>query len=194
MNGEAVEGQKRRLRVVSNDESARETPGADPGITRIAARARLGSTAAFEELAREFGPRLYRFLVVRLAGERDARDVLQETLIAAWQGLPGLRNPERIWPWLAGIAAHKAADTLRRRPPLSVLDKEDRPVADSSSDLELKSAIEALPGHLRDVVFLRYLMRLSEEETAEALGVRVGTVKSRTSRARERIGAFLHED
>jgi RNA polymerase sigma-70 factor, ECF subfamily len=179
------------LRVVPTDASARDgAPEGEPEMARVAARARLGSSTAFEELVREFAPRLHRFLVVRLAGERDARDVLQETLIAAWQGLPGLRNPERVWPWLAGIAANKAADALRRRPPPALAEVE-RPVPDSSADVELKGAIDALPGHLREVVLLRFLMRLSEEEAADALGVRVGTIKSRTARARERLGESL---
>src|SRR5688500_2089266 len=64
-------------------------------------RAQRGSEDAFEQLVRSFGPRLHRSLAVRLGDDRDARDALQETLIAAWQGLPGLRHVDRFWPWLA---------------------------------------------------------------------------------------------
>src|SRR5918994_6324502 len=70
---------------------------------------------AFQGLVAPFIQRLYRFLVVRLGDEREARDALQETLVAAWQGLPRLRDVEDPWPWLAGISAHKAADVGRRR-------------------------------------------------------------------------------
>src|SRR5687767_11114562 len=74
--------------------------------------------AAFESLIAPYVQRLYRFLVVRLGDEREARDALQETLLAAWQGLPQLRERDRPWGWLAGIAANKAADSARRRAPV----------------------------------------------------------------------------
>lgn len=163
----------------------------DVDLAALVRRARMGSAAAFEQLVRLYGQRLHRFLVLRLGGERDARDALQETLVAAWQGLPGLERPERIWPWLAAIAAHKAADAARRRPPL--VDAEPEPAAEVD-DVELlafRDALAELPERFREVLLLRYLLRLSEEETAAALGVRVGTVKSRSSRAKRALEELL---
>jgi len=154
----------------------------------------LGDEAAFELLAVELGPRLFRFLMARLGDERDARDALQETLIACWQRLRRLREPDKVWPWLAGIAAHKAADVLRQRrrrsreQPLEHLPTEsegDRPSP------QLAGALAELPAPLRDVLLLRYLLQLSERETAEALGLRLGTVKSRSARGRERLEQLL---
>ena len=81
-------------------------------------RVRLGGAhgdSDFETLVVPYVQRLYRFLVLRLGDERDARDALQETLLAAWQGLPRLRERDRPWSWLVGIAAHKAADSSRGR-------------------------------------------------------------------------------
>jgi RNA polymerase sigma-70 factor (ECF subfamily) len=152
-------------------------------------RARLGSTLAFEQLVRLHGPRLHKFLVVRLGGERDARDVLQETLVAAWQALPTLEQPERFWSWLVGIAVHKAADAARARRPADELP--DLPHHDEVELLELRRALAQLSPHLREVLLLRHLLCLSEEETAEALGVRIGTVKSRASRARRALEELL---
>lgn len=149
-------------------------------------RARLGSTFAFEHLVRSTGPSLHRFLVARTLDERDARDALQETFLAAWQGLPALRQPERFWPWLVGIAAHKAADAGRRRRH-AVRIPEELAAPEAGTLLELREVVGALPPRLRDVVLLRYLLRLSEEETAAALGIRVGTVKSRAARARSAL-------
>ncbi len=152
-------------------------------------RAQLGSVAAFEELVLARGPQLHRFLVVRLRIEADAPDALQETLTAAWQDLPRLREPSRFWPWLIGIAAHKAADVARRRSPASVA--EPRPSATDDGTLELRQALAALPDRQREVLLLRYVVGLSEEEVAEALGIRVGTVKSRSARAREALREAL---
>jgi RNA polymerase sigma-70 factor, ECF subfamily len=158
-------------------------------------RAQKGSEDAFEELVRGFGPRLHRFLTVRLGDERDARDALQETLIAAWQGLPRLRRADRFWPWIAGIAANKAADAARRRP----AQNGHRPelaatvVADAHGALAVRQALDRLPERWREVLLLRLVLGLSEEETAAALGVRAGTVKSRTARARSRLMELLDE-
>ena len=142
--------------------------------------------ADFEALVLPYVQRLYRFLVLRLGDERDARDSLPETLLAAWQGLPRLREQDRPWSWLAGIAAHKASDNARKRfrsVPLSSFEQsyEDDNAAD------VLAALERLPAVAREVLLLRYLLRLSEVEVAEVLEVRVGTVKSRAARARRRL-------
>ena len=192
MSAEAVG--KSRIAVAQT--SAQPAPVRDEisVAPQLVARARLGSTSAFEQLVREFGPRVYRFLVLRLANESDARDALQETLIAAWQRLPTLRELDRFWPWLVGIAAHKAADVVRKRRPSALERADDRTAPGPAAVVELREAIAGLPPALRDVVLLRYLLHLSEQETAAALGVRVGTVKSRAARARRRIGEVIGED
>jgi RNA polymerase sigma factor (sigma-70 family) len=148
-------------------------------------RAQLGSSAAFEQLVLRRGPQLYRYLVVRLRDEPDALDALQETLTAAWQGLPGLKRAAKFWPWLCGIASNKAADAARAR--LRTTDLEIEVEANAASVLEIREAVAALPEHFRQVLLLRYLLGLSEEEVAQALGIRVGTVKSRSARARKAL-------
>ncbi|MBA2385008.1 MAG: sigma-70 family RNA polymerase sigma factor [Actinobacteria bacterium] len=143
------------------------------------------SDLAFEGLVAPFVPRLHRFLAGQLRDEREARDALQETLVAAWQGLPRLRYVDDPWPWLAGIAAHKAADVGRRRRVLLPLtDDLDLAVEAGGDSADVRDALGRLPVKARQILLLRYFLRLSEEETAAALGVRLGTVKSRAARAR----------
>ena len=148
-------------------------------------RAQLGSAAAFETLIVRYGGRLQRYLRIELRNENDAHDAMQESLTAAWRGLPALRRADRFWPWLAGIASNKAADLHRRRPRTDVAER-----TESREDgllLEAREALASLPEQHRRVLLLRYLLGLTEEEAAVALGVRVGTVKSRTSRARRAL-------
>lgn len=151
-------------------------------------RAQLGSAAAFERLVELRGPGVHRYLSLELRQGPDVHDALQETLAAAWRGLPGLRDAERFWPWLVGIAANKATDALRRR---SRQDAHAMPVEPEAPDgsplVELRDGLASLPGPFREVLLLRYVVGLSEEEAAAALGVRVGTVKSRTARARRAL-------
>jgi RNA polymerase sigma-70 factor (ECF subfamily) len=162
-------------------------PAVDVELVR---RAQLGSAAAFEQLVVELGPAVHRFLSHRLRNDGEARDALQETLAAAWQGLPRLEHPARVRAWLLGIAANKAADVARRRPPAAEQVPDARGREDDSL-LELREAILALQPKHRDVLLLRYLLGCSEEETALALGIRLGTLKSRTSRARAALAELL---
>jgi RNA polymerase sigma factor (sigma-70 family) len=160
-------------------------PTHDLEEAELVRRAQLGSSAAFEQLVLRRGPQLYRYLVVRLRDEPDALDALQETLTAAWQGLPGLRLTTRFWPWLCGIASNKAADAARAR--VLTTDVAIEVEATFSGVLEIREAVAALPEQFRQVLLLRYLLGLSEEEVAQALGIRVGTVKSRSARARKAL-------
>jgi RNA polymerase sigma-70 factor (ECF subfamily) len=150
----------------------------------VATPALAAIESAFDELVEPYVQRLYRFLVVRLGDESEARDALQETLFAAWLGLPQLRDRDRSWAWLVGIAAHKAADTTRRRHHGVPLDAAI-PAAAEGAASDTRAALARLPRKAREVLLLRYLARLSEEETAAVLGIRLGTVKSRAARARK---------
>jgi len=158
--------------------------------TELVRRAQLGSVAAFEQLVVDVGPSVHRYLGLRLRHDGEARDALQETLTAAWQGLPSLQQPGKFRSWLLGIATHKAADARRNRlrtskPELELQGREDE------SLLGIREAILALPASFRDVLLLRYVLQLSEDEVAAALGVRLGTVKSRSARARKALEGLL---
>jgi RNA polymerase sigma-70 factor (ECF subfamily) len=174
----------------STHEEVRSVPS--PGLeeSEVVRRAQLGSSAAFDQLVLRYGPDIYRFLLVRLRHESDARDALQETMAAVWQALPTLRQPDRFWPWLVSIAARKASATSRRRGPAHELIL-DLSSEDDGAALEIWDAVGRLPARYRDVLVLRYRLELSEEETARALGVRVGTVKSRCARARKALMELL---
>lgn len=159
------------------------SPCPEPTIAVPQPAAAGPAETAFDAFVAPYVDRLYRFLVVRLGDEADVRDALQETLLAAWLGLPRLRERDRPWAWLVGIAAHKAADAARRRRRGRAADQTD--AAYEPGDVtETRAALARLPQPAREVLLLRYLARLSEEETAAVLGVRVGTVKSRAARAR----------
>lgn len=153
-------------------------------------RAQLGSEAAFEQLVLRFSADLHGYLIVCLRDEGEARDALQETLAAAWQALPSLREPTKFRPWIVGIAARKAADATRRRM-RSGASALELPAIGTESFIELREALDALPERHCEMLLLRYLVGLSEAEVGEALGLRLGTVKSRSARARNALLELL---
>jgi len=174
----------------SADDAVLPTLRPDADDEQLVRRAQLGSSAAFEQLVLRHGPQLYRYLAVRARDDADALDVLQETLVAAWQALPTLKQQSKFWPWIVGIAVHKSADAARRRPTTSAHET-DALWHDDDSVLEIREAVHALPEQFRQILLLRYILQLSEEEVAEALGIRLGTVKSRSARARKALTELL---
>jgi RNA polymerase sigma-70 factor (ECF subfamily) len=115
-----------------------------------------------------------------------AEDAMQETLIVVLRNLPTLREPAALHAWVRRIAVRQAlrlaGDT--RTVPMADL-PEPAVVPDIDTTVDVHRTLAALPPAHRAVLALRYLEDLSEEETAGALGVAQGTVKSGVHRAKE---------
>ena len=166
-------------------------------------RAQRGDTRAYEELVRPHQEIAFRVAYVITRNAADAEDAAQDALVKAWRALGRFRASEPLRPWLLRIAANEARNRRRsagRRDHLALRaaassssgeaapSPEDAALAGATRE-KLLAALERLPDDARDVLVCRYLLDLSEEETAAALDVRAGTVKSRSSRALEKLRA-----
>ena len=172
----------------------------------LIARARSGDVGAYEAIVRR-----YQDVALRTAHlicpETDADDAVQEGFIKAFDALPRFREGSPIRPWLLRIVANEARNRRRsagRRQGLAlrVADGSLPPAAPGPEQIvmaaeqrsELLAALARLRDDDREVLGARFLLDLNEAETAEALGIPRGTVKSRTSRAlgrlREALGAL----
>jgi len=145
---------------------------------------------AFDELHRVAYTVAYKIL-----NDRDeSQDVAQESLARAFASWKKVRD--YAGPWVAKTAGHLAIDRWRRlkRPlPASSLASLYRPADDEAAmRVTIREALVRLPKRQREVLVLRYLTDLTEESTARALGVKVGTVKQHNARAlaalRTRLG------
>jgi RNA polymerase sigma-70 factor, ECF subfamily len=170
-------------------------------------RARDGDAAAFDALVRDHQEIAFRtaFLITRNAA--DAEDAAQVALTKAWRALPRFRRGAPLRPWLLAIVANEARNRRRaegRREGLVLRAVHELPsggaapspegrVIAAEARAELLAALERLSDEDRLVLSCRYLLELGEMETAEVLSVRRGTVKSRTSRALERLRAAMEE-
>jgi len=138
------------------------------------------------------------------AGE-EADDVVQEAFVKAFRHLSRFRAGEPFGPWLLRIVANETrnlARSRRRRAALALRlpsAESGGTAADSPVDTvlaaerraQLVAALNALPDRERQVLVCRYILDLSEAETAQVLGWPLGSVKSRTSRALNRLRGLL---
>ena len=158
--------------------------------------------AAYEELVRRHQSLAHRVALV-IAGPTEAADAVQEAFVKGFGALAGFREGSAFRPWILAIVANEARNRRRsagRRDALALrLADPSGPTgggaAPSSEDEALSAlarrrlldAVQALPERDRQVVTCRYLLELSEAETAAVLSWPAGTVKSRLSRALDRL-------
>lgn len=168
-------------------------------------RLRRRDRSALEDLCRQYGSALTRAAYLYLGDSDAAADATQETLIAAWDGAGRTGEETRPRSWLFGIlfnTCRKHRRTARRRRrreeravsrrraaenPGSRAGEEDRLTA-------LQTALARLDGGHRAVVVLRYEQEMSVAETAAALGIPEGTVKSRTHTALARLKTLMERE
>jgi RNA polymerase sigma-70 factor, ECF subfamily len=179
--------------------------GRPPVEADLIERARNGDIAAFESLVRAHQDVAFRTAWVVSGGTDDAEDAAQEALVKAFAALPRFRSGSPFRPWLLTIVANEARNRRRaahRREALQLRIPEDRRAGGAAPSPEaavlagerrqaLIAGLARLGDADREVITLRYLLELSEAEAAAALDVPVGTVKSRLSRALERLRVAL---
>ncbi|MGZ5349844.1 MAG: RNA polymerase sigma factor [Actinomycetota bacterium] len=167
----------------------------------LVARARDGDADAFGALVARHQRAAFRvaWLIARDPGE--AEDAVQEAFVKAWRAMPRFRADAPFRPWILRIVSNEArnrARSARRRDALVLREAAAAGAGDAAPSPEaaalsrdeaeaLTRALDRLPERDRMVIAYRWLFDLSEAETAEILGVRLGTVKSRLSRALRRL-------
>ena len=177
---------------------------------RLIERVLRGDADAFEPLVLENQNRVYSVALRITGNEADAWDASQEAFLRAYKGLKDFRGESRFSTWLYKLAGSAAIDLVRRRKDAQLISFQDEEESlpeipderfSPEGALEKKElrdnvqrALALLPADYRRILTLRELGGLSYEELAEELGLEAGTVKSRLSRARQRLCALLSRD
>ena len=166
-------------------------------------RAQAGDVEAFSALTAGRTGRLLAVARLILRQDDRAADAVQDALLRAWLDLRGLRDPDRFDAWLHRLlvrACYRAARGQRRRE-VAEIDIGDAPepsTPDAQLDVALHDQLDRgfrrlSPEH-RTVLVLHYYLGLSQAETAEVLGLPLGTVQSRLDRATRAMRASLAAD
>jgi RNA polymerase sigma-70 factor (ECF subfamily) len=176
--------------------------------TELVELARRGDLAAWETIVRAYQGIAFRTAYLLSGSAADAEEAVQDGFVKAYRALCRFRRGAPLKPWLLRIVANEAKNRRRaagRREALAVRaaaeDRRGDAVPSPEAALlagegreRLLAAVEQLSDEHRDAIVCRYFLELSEDETAAALGIRRGTVKSRLARALERLRAELGED
>jgi RNA polymerase sigma-70 factor (ECF subfamily) len=165
----------------------------------LVALAQSGDGDAYASLVRAHQDVAFRTAMLITQNAAEAEEAAQDAFVKAWRALKRFRAGEPLRPWLLTIVANEARNRRRsagRRSALALRAAEPERIDDRSAEAQViaaesRSALLGSLSKLRDddrlVLGCRYLLELSEAETAAALGVPPGTVKSRTSRALARL-------
>jgi RNA polymerase sigma-70 factor (ECF subfamily) len=168
----------------------------------------------FEKIVAENESRIFNTVYSFTGNYEDALDLTQETFIHAYRNIGRFRHESSIYTWLYRIAINlckRAYSKKRRRGSILTGSLDDpetlqqiaRQASEEKSAIEImelgeeqlviRREIAALPDKHKAVIILKYLQELSYEEIAEVLGCGIGTVKSRLSRAKEKLKKRLEE-
>jgi RNA polymerase sigma-70 factor (ECF subfamily) len=184
------------------------------GDRELLDRARSGDPRAVDEILARHEKQVFRFGLRMCGNEDDARDVLQETLLAAFRNLRGFRGDAQLSTWLFQIARSFCTKSRRRgvaepaaHEPLEGAAATAAAASELAPDAQaharqisaiLQSAIGSLGQQQREALVLRDVEGLSAEEAASVIGIEVGALKSRLHRARvelrQRLASMLADD
>ena len=176
------------------------------GTRELLEQVRQGDELAWEAFLRQFQARVFGLAYHYLGNREEARDLAQEVFIRVYQHLATLPEPEGLSAWLLQITRNGAIDQLRRRKARPALwdvpveelfglsSPEPNPEEqhlDSLRKERVHQALRELTGLNREIILLKEIQGLALEDIARLLEVPLGTVKSRSHRARLELAQHL---
>ncbi|MGD0090763.1 MAG: sigma-70 family RNA polymerase sigma factor [Planctomycetota bacterium] len=187
---------------------AGERSALDPADAEALRRAQGGDDAAFEELVSRYAGELYGLAFFLTGQASDAEDVVQETLLGAYERLAAFESRSSVKTWLSRILVNQAARHHRSQrvrkaaQPLQLTAAAAEllqgavaasPAAASEIRMDVLDVIQTLRPEYREIVVLRELQGLSYQQIAEVLSIPAGTVESRLFRARQDLKELLKD-
>ena len=185
----------------------------NPDDRKLIAESVAGRTESFGLLVLRYQDRLFNSVLRVVSSHEDAADAVQDAFVNAYQNLGSFKGDSEFYTWLYRIAFNSAVTLRRKRRVMLSLDQADAPGREggggydppdprgeagpgvalerSEEDRLLAAALARLSVEHRSVLVLKDIDGLKYEEIAEAIGVPIGTVRSRIHRARAELKDLL---
>lgn len=170
---------------------------------KVVSRVASGDRRALEEIYARHGRELFRYLLTLTPDRHLAEEILQDALVAVWRSANSYERRSGLRTWLFGIARRQAHNTLRKRTlpvaettfeePATVETEPEEILLTKLQERELADFIQDLSAQHREALALIFFHELSYKETAQVLGVPIGTVKSRLNNAKRALRKKLEE-
>ena len=174
---------------------------------QLSSRLAQGDSAAVDELVERYADDVYRFVYHQVGGiAQDAEDIVQETFVAALNGIHRFRGDSKLRTWLFSIAAHKVADLrrrARRRPEIVPLDMAtslqaeglhpEQAVEHLEARQRVRRALLRLPPHYRAALVLKYVQDMRVREICQVMQRSEKSVESILVRARRLLSKILED-
>lgn len=188
---------RRRVTSESPNVAARANDAA--GLDDVVRRARQGDVDAFESLYRAHSPAIFVLCRRMTRDDGEARELVQDAFVRAWERLPGFRGESSIATWLHRLAVNVVLGRMRadRRRDFALL-SDDLPASRGAGSvhgaedrIDLDAAIGRLPSGARTVLVLHDVCGYSHDEIAEMTGIAAGTARAQLWRARRALLTML---
>jgi RNA polymerase sigma-70 factor (ECF subfamily) len=157
-----------------------------------------GDRSIVRQLYQEYGRAVYSLAYRVLRDHGLSEEALQTTMLNAWRNAARFDPAREIGPWLYTIARRAAIDVYRREQRHQAAELMDTDIAVLPGSLDevwqawqINEALSKIPEQEREIVRCTHYLGLTHEQTADHLGIPVGTVKSRSHRAHRRLAGLL---
>lgn len=151
-----------------------------------------------EEVVRAYSDMIYKIAYRYVHNQYDAEDILSETLLAYFKKEREFESEEHRKAWLIRVAINESKNLLSKTQSYEEINEEILGGEDEwgavNDNMDLKTAIQKLPDHQRQIILLFYIQNLSINQIAEVLGKNKNTVTVTLSRARENLKKFLERE
>ena len=172
-------------------------------MDRILNEALQGNDEAFTELMNYYLPNIYNYVYWKVEGKADAKDIIQEIMLAIYNSRKSFNRESSFKTWILGIARRKVADFYRKKyaednisyvPTENIANEPETNPVSRLSKLSIAGVINGLSGEEKELLNLLCIQGYTYKEVASFLQLPVGTVKSRMHNLKEKLRPLLLDD
>lgn len=162
--------------------------------------AKKGNKEAFVTLIEQYKTQMYKTAKAILKNEDDVCDAIQEALMSCYKNIENLKNEKYFKTWLIRITINKCYDIIEKNSSnnskieRTICFEEEEKTSNIENKIDVNRALNAIDNDLRIVTVLYYYDDISIKDISDILGIPAGTVKSKLSRAREKLYEILRQE